>query len=332
MLRSNGIESLVMTGIATEVCVESTSRNAFFRDYRIVEAGDCVSWLARDRHDASQAIIARSFGMVVPSTEIAAVWDQAAAGQRNWQPEVKAANVLTTLEQRINPAHTALVLIDVQNDFCDERGAAGVRGESITMIKKVVPQIHRLLKRARAAGTMVIHVKAEYGPHVRHAGSPYRYPSTTTPEGAVWTASAADIDSGSEFLPDMVEVCLPGTWGSAFVDGIAPAGDEQVVVKHRFSGFVDTRLDLLLRSNGIRTVIVAGVTTNCCVESTVRDAVMRDYYVVIAEDCVGVKDMQSDLHDHSLETMRTYFGLVEPLDRIVGAWFGAGHLKERAIA
>jgi hypothetical protein len=67
-------------------------------------------------------------------------------------------------------------------------------------------------------------------------------------------------------------------------------------------------------------LIVAGQTMNCCVESTAREVAMRDYYLVVAEDCVAVKDMHEHLHVASLETMRTYFGIVTPSIRIIDAW------------
>ena len=75
----------------------------------------------------------------------------------------------------------------------------------------------------------------------------------------------------------------------------------------------------MLRARGIRTLIFAGVTTNCCIESSVRDASMLDFHVVVAGDAVGVKDSVAALHAASLEQMRTYFALVEPVERITEA-------------
>jgi nicotinamidase-related amidase len=104
-----------------------------------------------------------------------------------------------------------------------------------------------------------------------------------------------------------------------------PRPDEPVITKHRFSAFVDTGLDLMLRARGIKTVILAGVTTNCCVESTAREVAMRDFYLVVAEDCVAVKDRLRSLHDASLESMRLYFGQVRPAAELIETWDRAGH-------
>lgn len=224
------------------------------------------------------------------------------------------------LEVRISAPTAALVLIDVQNDFCASNGATGRLATSMAMIGIAVDQIKRLLQAARDAGLFIVHVRAEYGPLFRAAGSPYRFPKRDSREPAVWTASAADGPPADAFPTTIAEVCLPGSWGSAFVDGIEPRNDEAVISKHRFSAFADTGLDHLLRARAINTIILAGVTTNCCVETTAREAVMRDFQVVIASDCVAVKDHLKDLHDASLESLGLYFGLVRPSQDLIAIW------------
>ncbi len=328
VLRSNGIETVVLTGIVTEVCVESTARDAFFRDYRVVMATDCACPFSEAAGAASQALLNQTFGRLALSTEIRAIWNAAAAGPRNWQPEVKAANVLRTLEDRVDPAHAALVLIDVQNDFCHPEGMTAKSGAPIEMYKETVPRIRNLLLAAREAGVRVIFVKATYGQVYRNVGSPYRVRPFAPGEQMSFTTSATEIRAGEDVLANGREVCVVGTWGGQIMDVVAPQPGEQVVEKHRFSAFVDTRLDLLLRANGVKTVIMAGVTTNCCVESSARDAAMRDYYLVIAEDCVAVPDRARHLHEPSLESLRTLFGLVEPSSKIMAAW----HKAKRAAA
>jgi nicotinamidase-related amidase len=162
------------------------------------------------------------------------------------------------------------------------------KGEDLEFIQSTLPAMANLLAAARRAGATVVHVRAEYGP---------------LSDSEVMRAKSADAGGDG---------CrVPGTWGSAFVDGFEPTPGEPVVVKHRFSGFIDTRLDSLLRSNGIRTVVMVGGATHCCVESTTRDASMRDY-VVIPEDGVAVRGRMRHLHEASLETMGMYFATVTP--------------------
>ncbi|MFC2018953.1 cysteine hydrolase family protein, partial [Chloroflexota bacterium] len=88
--------------------------------------------------------------------------------------------------------------------------------------------------------------------------------------------------------------------------------------KHRYSAFIDTDLDLILRSQGIKTVIMTGVATNVCVESTARDASMKDYYVVFVKDCAASFTMRD--HNATLRTMGTLFGTVASSQEVMGAW------------
>jgi nicotinamidase-related amidase len=309
ILRSNGITTIVFAG------------------------GEPPDFLAAIR----TTLVTRGYGIASPATRaevtaLATAWRADRSNNRGWQPAGKAAELLSSLEARIDPRHAALVLIDVQNDFCDSRGAAGRTGDAIEMIRAAVAHIKDLLAAARAAGVAVVHVRAEYGALYRGIGSPYRFPATGVMDAAVWTASAADLSSGASVGVDEVEVCLPGTWGAQFVDGIVPQPDEPVVTKHRFSAFVDTGLELMLRARGIKTVVLAGVTTNCCVESTAREVAMKDYYLVVAEDCVAVKDKLRSLHDASLESMRLYFGQVRPAAELIGIWQTADKVSSKTLS
>jgi nicotinamidase-related amidase len=100
---------------------------------------------------------------------------------------------------------------------------------------------------------------------------------------------------------------LPDTPGHAFAPEFTPQENELVVRKYRSSGFWGTNLELVLRSNGIKTVIMGGCTTEGCVESTARDAMFNNYYVVVAEDCVASDDRAQ--HDASMLLMRHRFDI-----------------------
>jgi nicotinamidase-related amidase len=94
---------------------------------------------------------------------------------------------------------------------------------------------------------------------------------------------------------------IRGSWGQQIVEELAPQGHESVIDKGRSSGFIGTSLDMVLRSNRIETVVIAGMATHACVESTARDAGFFDYYVVVARDAVA--DYREDLHQASLLTL-----------------------------
>ncbi len=281
--------------------------------------------LGADPALAVQDLRRRAYAAEAPDTTradlIARAWLEDPEEARNWQPEVKMQRLARPLVDRVAPARTALILIDVLNDFCAPGGKIAATGAATPAVQAALPRISGLLTAARAAGVGVIHVQATYGPHYRAEGSPYRFPSAETAEGAVWSASSFDAAPDSPaFDRNMTEVCLEGSWGIDFVDGLQPVPGEHVVRKHRYSAAIDTRLGHLLRSLGVETVILAGVTTNCCVESTARDLAMSDYNVVVAEDCVAVKDLVMHLHHASLEQIRTYFGIVTDSGRIAACW------------
>jgi ureidoacrylate peracid hydrolase len=91
-----------------------------------------------------------------------------------------------------------------------------------------------------------------------------------------------------------------------------------VVKKHRYSGFVDTDLDVILRSSGIRSLIMTGIATSGCVEATARDGFMKDYYIVLIDDCCG--SYSKDLHDGTLQNIRDAYGAVASGEDVVAVW------------
>ena len=160
--------------------------------------------------------------------------------------------ILVTLEERIAPRHTAIVLIDMQKDLVYDGYLCDQAGRDLTATRSVIPTMRRLLKAARSCGALVCHVGFS------------TYPDHGSDSGP-WLAQRRRSTYSSDKL------CISGTDGAEFIDELSPADGEIVVYKHRYSAFKGTDLDMVLRSRGIRTVITTGVSTNVCVESTLRD-------------------------------------------------------------
>jgi nicotinamidase-related amidase len=168
-----------------------------------------------------------------------------------------------------------------------------------------------LLGAARQAGTTVVHLQ-----------------NTALPDRM--SDSPAQIRFNLRMHKDArrnqppLRYTIPGTPGHAFAPEFTPLENELVVRKHRSSGFWGTSLDMLLRSNGIKTVVVGGCTTEGCVESTARDAMFNDFYVVIAEDCVASDDRAQ--HEASMLLMRHRFDIAggDEIQRIWRARPGQG--------
>jgi ureidoacrylate peracid hydrolase len=118
--------------------------------------------------------------------------------------------------------------------------------------------------------------------------------------------------------------CGPGSWGIDFY-AVAPDAGEPVIEKHSYSAFAGTDVEQQLGARGVRTLVFAGVQTNVCVESSLRDAVCRDFYAVVASDCVASHTLP--LHEATLKNVQFLFGDVLDRRRIAAVWSAApkGH-------
>jgi ureidoacrylate peracid hydrolase len=219
-----------------------------------------------------------------------------------------------TIDDLVDPRHTALIVVDMQNDFCASNGALAESGADPGLIQAMAPRLLSLIAVARAIHLPIIHVRTEH---------------------SAWTNSAPWV---GRLNGRPRSACFPASWGADYYPGFEPrldaqrepGGHEFVVTKHRYSGFVGTELDLVLRSHDIRTVIMTGEATNVCVESTARDAFMRDYWVVFVSDCTAAAVQAA--HDATLYTMGKHFGKVVSAQELVGAWGGAAQAAWRPAA
>ena len=220
--------------------------------------------------------------------------------------EIEGKQVYTELAELVDPAHTALLVVDMQRDFCEPGGAFDELGVDLSMYPPLIPRIARMISGARRAGVQVIFIQMTVLPG-RLSESPaqirFNLRLHLSSHGEVEPLRyAADGSAGQEILPEL-----------------APADGDAVVKKYRSSGFWGTNLDMLLRSNGIESVVVTGCTTEGCVESTARDALFNDYYVVIAEDCVASDDRAQ--HEASLLLMRHRFDMAGS-EEVLRVWSG----------
>jgi len=158
------------------------------------------------------------------------------------------------------------------------------------------------IELARRAGVLVVFVRCDYStPHNRYLSD-------------VWLEQAARRQGGGYTLSP---VCQSGECGAEYY-GVRPDATDIVVTKHRYDAFHGTDLDLILRSNGVRTVVLTGVSTHVCVETTARTAFVRDYYtVVVADGCAAYSAQE---HEASLKVIDRFFAEVAVLDAIRPHW------------
>jgi ureidoacrylate peracid hydrolase len=193
----------------------------------------------------------------------------------------------------LEPADTALLVIDMQNGFCHPDSAMG-QASGTSAQQTIIPSIGRLAAWARGHEIPILWSKQIHLPEDA-TRKRRRIPSHAQRQG---------------FLP-----CLRNTWETEFADGIAELVDPSrdfIVEKHRASVFYDTTLATKLRMLDTHTLLIAGCNTEFCVESTVREAYARDFDVVVVEDCVA--GIREDFHREALIRFRAYFGEVVPVD------------------
>ena len=217
--------------------------------------------------------------------------------------EVNGKQVFTELSELVDPRHAALVVVDMQRDFCKPGGAFERLGISISMYPPMIPRLARLVEGARAAKVLVVYVLMTVLPG-RASESPAQ----------IRFNMRMHLSQGEG---EPISYTEEGSEGQKLIPELTVEDGDLVVKKYRSSAFWGTTLDMLLRSNGVQTVIVSGCTTEGCVESTARDAMFNDYYVVIADDCVASDDR--DQHDASMLLMRNRFDMAGS-EQILREW------------
>jgi nicotinamidase-related amidase len=209
--------------------------------------------------------------------------------------DVEGKLVFSEPYELVDPGHTALVLVDMQKDFAEPDGAFGQLGVDLSAYDALRDNLSALLASARESGVRVVHIQM-----------------TTLPE--------RQSDSPSQIRFNMrmhqtfrrdgppLRYTVKGTPGHEFLEGFEPLEGEFVVQKSRSSAFWGTNLNQILRSNGIESLVVTGLTTEGCVESTARDAQFNDFYVVVAPECVASDDPAQ--HEASMLLMRNRFDIL----------------------
>lgn len=199
----------------------------------------------------------------------------------------------------IAPARTGLLIIDMQADFASPQGQLGQWGADLSRVPAALAAADRLAKAARRAGATVI-----------FAGLQTR-PGTDSP---AWAERIRR--RGGDPAVDMA-ICRAGQPGAAFV-GPQPVAGDLLIGKQRYSAFYETPLHAALKAKGIDTLIVCGLTTECCVDHTARDAFQLDYQVFIAGDACAA--YEPDLHTAALKALDLGYGITVTADQVVGAW------------
>jgi ureidoacrylate peracid hydrolase len=196
---------------------------------------------------------------------------------------------------QLSNANTALIVVDVQNDFCHNQGVFS-KYKTVTLdhVERAISNLSALIDECRAFNLPIIFIKTIHSD---------------------WTNSPSWLKRMNG-AGEKMRICPPDSWGSNFYN-VAPKEGDCIVTKHRYSAFIGTDLDLILRSQGIAYILVTGVATNVCVESTARDGYHRDYNVILIEDCCGAYDKAE--HAATLNNIRKFFGIVTTSETLIAS-------------
>jgi ureidoacrylate peracid hydrolase len=215
----------------------------------------------------------------------------------------------------VDTGRTALIVVDMQNDFGTKGGMFDRAGIDIAPIQAVVEPISKVLESASRVGVKIIYLKMGYLPDLTDAGaldSPNRIKQSRMRVGEAMRA------------PDGTEsrILIRDTWNTDIVRELKPQPDDIVLYKHRYSGFYQTDLDNVLKRLNVKYLVFTGCTTSVCVESTVRDAMFRDYSCLLLEDCMAEPighDFARSNHEASLLVVQALFGWISRSDQFLEA-------------
>jgi ureidoacrylate peracid hydrolase len=222
--------------------------------------------------------------------------------------------LLTTLNDLVRPQHTGLAIVDMQNDFChkdgffgkgiiDKRGY-GQKPADLSMVQEASPNIRRLVDAARTSGVKIYFV---------HSFMDDRYLPP------MLRLRKIRIGRNAVLVPE-------GLWGSEPFDGLVPKADDTVIIKHGYSAFIGTDFLNILEKASIETLIITGVATNICCETTIRDGCCAGYYIIAPQDCLCTYSRIDQ--ERSLADIDTLYGIVTTSQEIIECWKSGNNNKE----
>jgi len=199
------------------------------------------------------------------------------------------------VRERLDPQRACLVVVDMQNDFCDPSGAIYQAYHlDVSASTEILPRVCALIEAAHATNVPVIFT---------------RMVNDATTESPAFR--------GRRLVEGGLQICRTGSWGAALWK-LEPGASDLVIDKHRHSAFHGTDLDLRLRSLRRESVVLTGVNTNVCVEATARDACALDYWTLVVSDATGA--YTSAEHESGLHNIGTYFGQAVDSAEVLEVW------------
>jgi nicotinamidase-related amidase len=203
--------------------------------------------------------------------------------------------VFQGVEEIVHPDHTALVVVDVQNDFAHSDGFIAKFGLDMSYIQAALPRVNGIITDARRLGVTVIYLQE-------------------------WISKSTILPNFITQFGDFEHIAVRAdTWGAEFhPDLVKPEPGETIVRKPCYDGFQDTNLDVTLRASGIKTCVYAGFASNVCVEATARHGFVQGYYSVLLADATAAGTTGE--HEACQSTFKVFYGPVVKANEVVDIW------------
>ena len=221
--------------------------------------------------------------------------------------EVLGRPMYTSLEEVVDPAHTALIIVDMQNDLVSLERPSAQPGSPPPSARRIIPPLQTLIAAGREAGVRIVYIMFANDVNRASASPAWIY------------YSERESPTHGTFASNLT-VCVEGTWGQQIIPELEPQPGDFIVEKRRLGGFWKTELDMVLRANGIESVVVTGTATSGCVYDTAMGAFAHDYYTVIAPDCISGGD--GFLHELGMALMLDRFDGPSS-EEVITAWAAA---------
>ena len=218
---------------------------------------------------------------------------------------------MTKLDAKPNPLEvdfkkSAVVVVDMQNAFASRGGMLDIAQVDITDAPRVIRVIRSGIEAARHSSVAVVYLRMAYKPDLSDSGGP-NSPNFHKQLAMSLICSRPELKG---------KVLTEGTWDAEIVGELAPQPPDLVITKTRYSGFAGTPLDSQLRMRGIQYLFFAGIATNVCVESTLRDAYFHDYWPILLRDA-AVPAGPPAAHDATLFNVESFFGWTTTTQELV---------------